>query len=167
MIVDKQKWEDLSCNVSRRYISNNCDNNTKLNYIKDEYHTIFASMSTYYRPTLLIVLNISQPLGVHGTICRSTAGFCHSNLFLSIVIDLYHSKLTLLIKMTWYKKNWTPVDGQNYTIGVPLPNTKKIVIPNKFITAVVLNTAVQLPVTSKIYPARYTPRNPENGKIYY
>ena len=52
----------------------------------------------------------------------------------------------------------------NYTMGVPLPNIKKIVIPNKFITAVALNTAIQLPVISKIYPARYTPRNPENKK---
>ena len=48
-----------------------------------------------------------------------------------------------------------------YTIGVPLPKTKKIVIPNKFITAVALNTAIQLPVISRIYPARYTPRNPK------
>ena len=53
----------------------------------------------------------------------------------------------------------------SYTIGVPLPKTKKIVIPNKFITAVALNTAIQLPVISKIYPARYTPRNPKRIKF--
>ena len=51
-------------------------------------------------------------------------------------------------------------------MGVPLPNIKKIVIPNKFITAVALKTAIQLSVISKIYPARYTPRNPENKNIY-
>lgn len=37
-------------------------------------------------------------------------------------------------------------------------------IPKMFITAVALNTAVQLPVISKIYPARYTPRNPVKKK---
>lgn len=47
-----------------------------------------------------------------------------------------------------------------YTIGVPLPKIMKIAIPKKLITAVALNTALQLPVTSRIYPARYTPRNP-------
>ena len=37
-------------------------------------------------------------------------------------------------------------------------------IPKMFITAVALNTAAQLPVISKIYPARYTPRNPVKKK---
>ena len=39
-------------------------------------------------------------------------------------------------------------------IGVPLPNMMNIAVPKKFITAVALNTALQLPVISKIYPAR-------------
>ena len=60
----------------------------------------------------------------------------------------------LALKMASYWTLGVIVDGQNYTIGVPLPKTKKIVIPNKFITAVALNTAIQLPVISKIYPAR-------------
>ena len=39
---------------------------------------------------------------------------------------------------------------QYYTIGVPLPKIKKIAIPNKLMTAVVLNTAAQLPVISNM-----------------
>jgi len=45
-------------------------------------------------------------------------------------------------------------------MGTPLPKVVKTKIPNKLITAVTLNTADQLPVSSSIYPARYTPTNP-------
>ena len=38
----------------------------------------------------------------------------------------------------------------SYTIGVPLPNKANTDRPIKLITAVTLNTADQLPVTSKI-----------------
>ena len=49
-------------------------------------------------------------------------------------------------------------------MGTPLPKVVKTKIPNKLITAVTLNTADQLPVSSSIYPARYTPTNPKRLK---
>ena len=48
------------------------------------------------------------------------------------------------------KKVFNSMLSQSYTIGVPLPNKANTDRPIKLITAVTLNTADQLPVTSKI-----------------